>query len=141
MNDIEKSIIKSGIESILTEEEEDVFKTSLEECLSLKLNEVLKDIKNEVNKNLLIKKDHTEINKDIEKLIYFLENYNSITNNKLEFKNNSIMTIQEEEVKIIKNLFDFLNGKNRKILAENVLNDYSSFQQNIEFFKNLKYLL
>ena len=141
MNDIEKSIIKSGIESILTEEEEDVFKTSLEECLSLKLNEVLKDIKNEVNKNLLIKKDHTEINKDIEKLIYFLENYNSITNNKLEFKNNSIMTIQEEEVKIIKNLFDFLNGKNRKILAENVLNDYSSLQQNVEFYKNLKYLL
>lgn len=140
MNDIEKSIIKSGIESILTEDN-DIFKISLEECLSLKLNDVLKDIQSEVNKNLLIKKDHTEINEDIKKLIYFLENYNSVLNNKLQFKNNSIMTIEEEEVKIIKNLFNLLNGKNRKILAENVLNDYSSLQQNVEFYKNLKYLL
>ena len=140
MNNIEKSIIKSGIQSILKDEEE-FFKKSLEECLSLKLNEVLKDIKKEVNKNLLIKQDKTEINEDVKKLIYFLENYNVITNNKLEFKNNSIMTIEENEVKIIKNLFNMLNGKNRKNLAESVLRDYSSLQQNIDFYKNLQYLL
>ena len=34
-----------------------------------------------------------------------------------------------------------LNGKNRKNLAESVLRNYSSLQQNIDFYKNLQYLL
>jgi hypothetical protein len=139
MNNIEKIILKNGINSILFEEEE-YLKHNIQKVLVLKLKNLFEETYKTFCNNLLIKENETKFSKEIEKLVTFLENYDSKINNKIIFNNNSIKFLNENEVHSIKILFDKLNTKNRQLLAKNLFESNNNFEQIMEFYNKVKFL-
>jgi len=139
MNNIEKIILKNGINSILFEEEE-YLKHNIQKVLVLKLKNLFEETYKTFCNNLLIKENETKFSKEIEKLVTFLENYDSKINNKIIFNNNSIKSLNENEVHSIKILFDKLNTKNRQLLAKNLFESNNNFEQIMEFYNKVKFL-
>jgi hypothetical protein len=134
MNDISTIILRSGLNSLIYENDES-FKKSLINSLSFKLNEAVKDAQESFASNMLYSAEETKDSENIKKLVEFFENYNVKTNSKLNLKNNTSINITEEQVKNLKVLFDSLNTKNREILAKELLEDVTGVKRTIDFYE------
>jgi len=140
MNDLSAIILKSGINSLIYEND-DSFKKSLTNSLSFKLNEAIKEIENEFSSKLMYKNDDTILDNNIKELINFFENYNPKTNTTFYFKNNTRINIQEQQLNDLKDLFNSLNSKNRSILAEDIFKNVGSMKRTLEFYEKAKRII
>jgi exoribonuclease R len=134
MNDISTIILRSGLNSLIYENDES-FKKSLINSLSFKLNEAVKDAQESFASNMLYSVEETKDSENIKKLVEFFENYNVKTNNKLNLKNHTSINITEEQVTNLKLLFNSLNTKNREILAKELLEDVAGVKRAIDFYE------
>lgn len=140
MKTIQNLILKNGIKD-LANNNESLFKKSLIDVLSFKLNESLENTEN-ITKNRLLetKEKVTKITPEIKIFLEFLNDYSTETVTKIKLKNDSILNITEENIKNIKALFDQLKPENRQLMAETIFNDTAAFQQHLEFYEKTKAL-
>lgn len=137
MKKLTSNIIANGIRSLL-QENDAAFKKSLVNCLSLKLNESIKESEREFAVNLLKSKNKLPESVDLKYFMEFLENYDSIANNKLKLKNQTVININESELSDLKDLFDCLNSKNRQIMISEILESPQKLKQNLNFYRKAK---
>lgn len=137
MNDLSEIILKNGINSLIYESDE-AFRKSLINSLSFKLNEAIKEVQKNTSEKILVFEDVTEVNEDIQKFINFLENYDPISSNKLNFKNNTSINISEQEVEKLKVLFNSLNSENRKTMTKTLFENAYGLKTTINFYENAK---
>lgn len=140
MNDLSTIILKSGLNSMLYESE-DMFKKSLVNCLSFKLNEALKEASHTTASTILFKEEKTKITDDIKTLIDFFENYDSKTNFSLSLKNNTSINIQEQNLVKLKELFNSLNPQNREVMAKTLLENANGLKKTLNFYENAKRII
>lgn len=140
MNDLSEIILKSGLNSLVYENDE-AFKKSLVNSLSFKLNEALKEVNKSTASNILFTEEKTELNDDVKKLIEFFENYNPKTNFSLTLKNNISINIQEQDVEKLKTMFNALNSKNRRLMAKELLENTAKFKNTLNFYENAKRII
>lgn len=140
MNDLSEIILKSGLNSLVYENDE-AFKKSLVNSLSFKLNEALKEVNKSTTSNILFTEENTELNDDVKKLIEFFENYNPKTNFSLTLKNNISINIQEQDVEKLKTMFNALNSKNRRVMAKELLENTAKFKNTLNFYENAKRII
>jgi len=132
MTDISHKLIKNGINALL-EDNEPYFKKNLVQSLSIKLNNALSDVIDESYKNLFYTQ---EVNKSTKDLKVFLEVLESP--GKIQLKDGSIINITEFEVKALKELFDNLGQKSKKLMTENVFDSSNSLKQHLDFYQKSK---
>lgn len=140
MNDLSEIILKSGLNSLIYENDE-AFKKSLVNSLSFKLNEALKEVNRTTSSGILFTEEKTEITEDVKKLIEFFENYNPKTNFSLTLKNNISINIQEQDVNKLKTMFNALNPKNRKLMAKELLENSAKFKNTLNFYENARRII
>jgi hypothetical protein len=132
MEDLSYKLIKNGIQA-LVEEEEQYFKKNIVQSLSIKLNDAISDVLTETNKNLFYK--HSSL-ADSPELKTFLSVISKPE--KIQLKDNSIINITENEIQLLKGLFENLNTENKKKMIESVFSSPGVFNQHIEFYKKSK---
>lgn len=137
MNNVTKILLENGIKGLANKDEE-YFKQNITHAIALKLNESLKEIYEQSNADLLKTTEATESSEYLNEFISFIENFKE---GKYKFKNNSTLNINESHVAILKDLFDSLSPKSRKIMVESVFSDNQSFKDHIEFYNKIKGLL
>lgn len=137
MNDLSEIILKSGLNSLIYENDE-AFKKSLINSLSFKLNEALKEVNKTTSSKILFTEEITELNEDVKRLVEFFNNYDPKTNSYLTLKNNININIQEHEVNKLKTLFNGLSAKNRKLMAKELLENTAKFKNTLNFYENAK---
>lgn len=137
MKDLSNTLLKNGLQNLIYDDEE-AFKKSLVDTLSLKLNEAISEVEKSFKAEMLNQEEKTSISEDMNYFIQFLENYDSKIKNTLRLKNSTVINIKENEFFAIKKLFDSLNSQNRKKLVESCLADSKSFKQNIDFCMNAR---
>lgn len=140
MNDLSTIILKSGLTSMLYEDE-DIFKKSLVNCLSFKLNEALREASQTTTSTMLFKEEKTKVTSEIKTLVDFFENYNSKTNFSLPLKNNTSINIQEQNVVKLKELFNSLNSQNREVMAKTLLENANGLKRTLNFYENAKRII
>jgi len=134
MKNLENKILRNGIKTLM-EEDDSSFKKSLVRCLSLKLNTAINETQKDFTKRLFEHNESTKITEDIKYFVNFVENYDPITNNRLKLKNHSYININESELKMLTDLFDSLSGKNKQLMAFEILQSPNNIKKNIEFYK------
>lgn len=137
MNDLSEIILKSGLNSLIYENDE-AFKKSLINSLSFKLNEALKEVNKTTSSKILFTEEITELNEDVKRLVEFFNNYDPKTNSYLTLKNNININIQEHEVNKLKTMFNGLSAKNRKLMAKELLENTAKFKNTLNFYENAK---
>ena len=126
----------------LIQKNEPMFKKSLIDVLSFKLNENINFLTLQTNKSLLHSKyKSTELTENIKLFIEFLESYDPNTNTKLKLKNDSVINITEQEITEIKSLFNQLSPNNRQKMAETIFENKNSLDQHLEFYGKTKVLI
>lgn len=127
----------------LMEGEEDLFVSGLEQELDTRKQDLCKNLSIKIFENLTnyASSKVIEENKDIQKLITLLNESQRNKKVKIEFKNASIINISESEIQPLRLLFDQLNDKNKKHLAENIFATPSFFKETLKFAKTIKGLL
>lgn len=126
----------------LIQKNEPMFKKSLIDVLSFKLNENINFLTLQTNKSLLHSKyKSTELTENMKVFIEFLESYDPKTNTKLKLKNDSVINITEQEITEIKSLFNQLSPKNRQKMAETIFENKNSLDQHLEFYGKTKVLI
>jgi hypothetical protein len=132
MTDISQKLIKNGINALL-EDNEPYFKKNLVQSLSIKLNNALSDVIDESHKNLFYKQEVNESTKELKVFLNIME-----SPGKIQLKDGSIINITEFEVKALKELFDNLGKKSKKLMTENVFNSSNSLKQHLDFYQKSK---
>ena len=132
MTDISQKLIKNGINALL-EDNEAYFKKNLVQSLSIKLNNALSDVIDESHKNLFYKQEVNESTKELKVFLNIME-----SPGKIQLKDGSIINITEFEVKALKELFDNLGKKSKKLMTENVFNSSNSLKQHLDFCQKSK---
>ena len=132
MTDISHKLIKNGINALL-EDNEPYFKKNLVQSLSIKLNNALSDVIDESHKNLFYKQEVNESTKELKVFLNIME-----SPGKIQLKDGSIINITEFEVKALKELFDNLGKKSKKLMTENVFNSSNSLKQHLDFYQKSK---
>lgn len=140
MNDLSEIILKSGLNSLIYENDE-AFKKSLINSLSFKLNEALKEVNKTTSSKILFTEETTELNEDVKRLVEFFNNYDPKTNSYLTLKNNININIQEHEVNKLKTLFNGLSAKNRKLMAKELLENTAKFKNTLNFYENARRII
>jgi hypothetical protein len=135
--EIKKILLKNGLKSMLYENETH-FKNNIIQVLAMKLNDCIDDSRTEVQKNLLMKEELTENTSNMQYFLSFLEAFKP---GKFTFKDGSVLNINEESVRDIKELFEQLNPTSRKKLVSNIFESSDNFVQHIQFSKKVKELL
>ena len=126
----------------LIQKNEPMFKKSLIDVLSFKLNENINFLTLQTNKSLLHSKyKSTELTENMKLFIEFLESYDPKTNTKLKLKNDSLINITEQEITEIKSLFNQLSPNNRQKMAETIFENKNSLDQHLEFYGKTKVLI
>ncbi len=137
MKNISNTLLKNGLQNLIYEDDE-AFKKSLTDTLSLKLNDAIADVEKSFKSEMMYETEKFEESDDVKNFIKFIENYDPKLNNSLVLKDNCKIHIKENEFDAIKKLFDSLNPKNRKTLVETSLKSVSSFKQNVDFYLNAR---
>jgi len=135
--EIKKILLKNGLKSMLYENQDD-FRNNIIQVLAMKLNDCIDDTRIEVQKHLLIKEKLTENTSNMQYFLSFLEAFKP---GKFSFKDGSVLNINEENVKDIKELFEQLNPTSRKKLVSNIFESSNNFVQHIQFSKKVKELI
>jgi hypothetical protein len=105
----------------------------LVQSLSIKLNNALSDVIDESHKNLFYKQEVNESTKELKVFLNIME-----SPGKIQLKDGSIINITEFEVKALKELFDNLGKKSKKLMTENVFNSSNSLKQHLDFYQKSK---
>jgi hypothetical protein len=137
MNNVTKILLENGLKGLANKDEE-YFKQNITHAIALKLNESLKYIYDECTANLFKENKLTESTAYLTEFVSFVENFKE---GKYKFKNNSTLNINESQVAILKELFDSLSPKSRKIMVESVFSDSQNFKDHIEFYNKIKGLI
>jgi hypothetical protein len=141
VKDFQSLILKSGMQHLI-QKNEPMFKKSLIDVLSFKLNENINFLTLQTNKSLLHSKyKSTELTENMKLFIEFLESYDPKTNTKLKLKNDSVINITEQEITEIKSLFNQLSPNNRQKMAETIFENKNSLDQHLEFYGKTKVLI
>jgi hypothetical protein len=141
VKDFQSLILKSGMQHLI-QKNEPMFKKSLIDVLSFKLNENINFLTLQTNKSLLHSKyKSTELTENMKLFIEFLESYDPKTNTKLKLKNDSVINITEKEIVEIKSLFNQLSPNNRQKMAETIFENKNSLDQHLEFYGKTKVLI
>ena len=136
-----KNIIHRGINELI-EDNQELFKQNLMYALAFKLNESVESIKiNTQNKLLMTAEQNTVVTEDIQILLNFLESYKESPTDKILLKDNSVININEEDIKSVKMLFEGLSPENRQKMAESIFENNETFKQHINFYKDTKGLI
>lgn len=136
-----KNLIHRGINELI-EENEDLFKQNLMYALAFKLNESIELTKVDIqNKLLKLPLQTTEVTEDVQIFLNFVEGYFKNPTDKILLKDNSVININEEDIKSVKMLFENLSPKNRQTMAENIFESNESFKQHLNFYKNSEALI
>lgn len=124
----------------LMEGEEDLFTQGLLNELDTRKEELCRQISIKIFEHLgTVPISKTiSINEDIQNFIVLLEKFNKSSNVKINFKNESILNISENDIQPIKRLFDNLNEENQKALARDLFKSPQNFKQTVEFAKQVK---
>lgn len=133
-------ILESGIKDLIKENDL-AFKRSLINSLSLKLNESLKDIEKEFKSKMMMNIEKNVSSNEIKEFVEFVENYNPKLKNKLKLKNGTLINISESDFKHLKEMFDTLNNKNRKIFVGEITESPAKLKNNLEFYKKAQRIL
>jgi hypothetical protein len=137
MNQITNLILKNGINSLIFENENS-FKKSLTNSLSIKLNNAISEVEKEFKEKMFESTFYTELDEDMSYFLEFVENYDSKINNKLKFKNNTTINIKDTEMKDLKEFFNSLNPSNRKVLVKSILENSGELKKNLNFYQMAK---
>jgi len=137
MNQITNLILKNGINSLIFENENS-FKKSLTNSLSIKLNNAISEVEKEFKEKMFESTFYTELDEDMNYFLEFVENYDSKINNKLKFKNNTTINIKDTEMKDLKEFFNSLNPSNRKVLVKSILENSGELKKNLNFYQMAK---
>ncbi len=140
MKELSNIVLKNGIQSLIYESDE-AFQKSLINTLSFKLNEAINEVKNSFAQNLLVTKEETQDTKEIQYFANFVENYDPVNNYSLKLKNNNNINIKEQELEILKEVFNALNSKNRQTMVSILLSDEWGIKKTISFYKKAKEIL
>jgi len=134
MKEISQVLLKRGINGLLHEDEE-YFKHNVIDTITFKLNESLKEAKQEVQQKLLLSKSVTETNSNIQEFVNFVKNFE---NGKYTFKNGMNINISNKDIKNLINLFESLNPENRKKMAEKIFDTPEIFKEHLKFSEQAK---
>lgn len=138
MDNITKTLLKHGVEGIISENE-DFFKQNITQALALKLNESVKEAKQEATKSILFTKiQNTQDMPELQEFVKFIENKSP---RNFTFKNGSSINITESIIKDLTQLFESLNTKNRQKMVTEIFNDANSFKEHLNFSQKVKSLL
>lgn len=140
MKDLNSIILKNGIKALMTENEE-AFKKSLINSLSLKLNSAISEVETSYKQKMMFMEEQTKDSDDIKYFINFVENYDSKIKNKLKLKNESLINITESELDSLKYLFNTLNAGNREKMVEQILSTPNGLKNTLQFYNKAKGLL
>ncbi len=121
---------------MLTENEEH-FKQNIEQVLSIKLNDSIHAVRQEVSEKLFENSIETSNSNELNEFVNFIEKF---TEGKYSLKDGSIINITENEKELIKNLFESLNAKNRSKMIQEIFNSGSVFKQHLEFAQQTRNL-
>jgi len=138
MQNITKTLLKHGLEGMISQNE-DFFKQNITQALALKLNESVKEIKEETTHKVLFPKFATT--EETVELKEFLELVKNKINKSVKLKNDTNINITEENLKDLAHLFELLNPKNRKNMVSEILNDPKTLKEHLAFFQKAKTLL
>lgn len=133
-------ILESGIKDLIKENDL-AFKRSLINSLSLKLNESLKDIEKEFKSKMMMNIEKNVSSNEIKEFVEFVENYDPKLKNKLKLKNGTLININESDFNNLKEMFDTLNNKNRKIFVGEITESPAKLKSNLEFYKKAQRIL
>lgn len=127
----------------LVEGEEDLFSRGLLNELDSRKEILCKELSIKIFEHLAHPKINKEIdlNEDIVNFINTIQKFDKHKSIKINFKNESILNISENEIEPIKKLFDNLNEENQKVLARDLFKTPQYFKQTLEFAKKVKGLL
>jgi hypothetical protein len=124
----------------LVEGEEDLFTQGLLNELDTRKEDLCKQLSIKIFEHLgtpIVNKE-IKINEDIQNFIKMVEKFDNNSVIKVNFKNESILNISENEIEPIKRLFDSLNEENQKVLARDLFKTPQHFKQTVEFAKKVK---
>lgn len=138
MYNITKTLLKHGVEGIISENE-DFFKQNIEQALAIKLNETVKEIKNDFNQKTLV--GIYNESQETQELKEFLDFLDDNTNKTLNFKNGSSINITEANKQDLIRLFESLNLKNRQMMVSEIFKDAQTFKNHLEFSQKVKVLI
>jgi hypothetical protein len=139
MNNLPNLILKNGIKNLL-EDDSTSFKKSLVDCLSIKLNDAIKEVETGFNEKIFESKETTESSEELKQFAEFVENYDPKLKNKLKLKNQSYININEYELRSLVGLFESLSAKNRQTMVREILESPSKLKSNIAFYERTKEL-
>jgi len=137
MNNLPNLILKNGIKNLL-EDDSSSFKKSLVDCLSIKLNDAIKEVEIGFNEKIFESKETTESSEELKQFAEFVENYDPKLKNKLKLKNQSYININEYELRSLVGLFESLSAKNRQTMVREILESPSKLKSNIAFYEKIK---
>ena len=124
----------------LLEGEEDLFAQGLANELNSRKEELCRHMSVKVFEQMgsdLVSKN-IDLNENIKKFINLIESFKKTPTVKINFKNESILNISENEIEPIKSLFDRLNEENQKVLARDLFKSPQHFKHTLEFAKKVK---
>jgi hypothetical protein len=137
MENVTKILLKNGINGMIREDE-DYFKDNIIHSLSLKLNAAINEASVSLKERLLFSEKITPYRSGIPVLVTFMEHFKP---GKYKFEDDTVININESDVKNIKKLFEQLNPNNRLKMAKDIFKNSTSFKQHIEFSKSAKGIL
>jgi len=131
-------LLKNGIQSMFMEENEKHFQENITQALAIKLNDCIDDVRKSVSKKLLETKITTNGSDQLNEFISFVEDFKE---GKFLFQDGSSINITENEMVMIKKLFESLNAENREKMIHKIFKNSNEFKQHLKFANDSKGLL
>jgi|LakMenEpi03Aug12_release.lakeMendotaPanAssembly.Ray.scaffolds.fasta_scaffold572741_2 hypothetical protein len=137
MQNVTKLLLKHGVEGLISENE-DFFRQNITQALALKLNESVKEIRENVSEKLLFNDTYTTESGELSEFLNFIDNFKPGIYN---FKNGSSINITESNIDDLQELFECLNPQNRQKMVSEIFTDAITFKQHLNFFQKAKQVL
>jgi len=137
MQNVTKLLLKHGVEGLISENE-DFFRQNITQALALKLNESVKEIRENVSEKLLFNDTYTTESGELSEFLNFINNFKPGIYN---FKNGSSINITESNIDDLQELFECLNPQNRQKMVSEIFTDAITFKQHLNFFQKAKQVL
>lgn len=135
--DSTKILLTNGIKSIIFDGE-DHFQKSITEALALKLNNSFQVVRKSFSSKLFEESFETSQSSELTEFLSFCDNFIPGVHS---FQDGSVLNITENDLNVLKNLFESLNIENRKKMIQEIFKDKNTFRQHVEFGNSSKGLL
>lgn len=137
MQKVTKLLLKHGVEGLISEND-DFFKQNITQALALKLNDTVKEIKENISEKLLFSNNETPSSPELAQFLIFLETFKPGI---YTFKNGSSINITESNIDDLQGLFECLSPSNRTKMVSEIFTDAITFKQHLNFFQKAKQVL